>query len=205
MVAYRQVYGRSALTDNEQVKRPNANYKLSNENENVDGELTFYYNRERRLEKAPQAVKDLYDENKKNSQSGFIKVLIADKPRAMVFFTILIMTGVILILSLLNKTDSSYSLDGNKLEISGIKYEGMTILAIRKIRKNTETAYSGVIDIAVSPVAQEGEKLSVFYHRVFFSMENEEDYRFTVPFDSPELLMVIQTEKNTLKIRYKPE
>jgi len=193
------------LTDNEQVKRPNANYKLSNENVNVDGELTFYYNRERRLEKAPQAVRDLYDENKKINRSGLIKVLVADKPRAMVFFTILIMTGVILILSLSNKIGDSYSLDGNKLEINGIKYEGMTIFAIRKTRKNIKNVYSGVIDIAVSPVVQEGEKFPVFYHRVFFSMENEEDYRFTVPFDSPELLMVLQTDKNTLKIKYKPE
>ena len=193
------------MTDNEQVKRPNANYKLSNENVNTDGELTFYYNRERRLEKAPQAVRDLYDENKRNNKSGLIKVLVADKPRALVFFTILIMTGVILILSLSNKIGDSYSLDGNKLEINGIKYEGMTVLAIRKTRKNIENAYSGVIDIAVSPVAQEGEKIQVFYHRVFFSMENEEDYRFTVPFDSPELLIVLQTDKNTLKIKYKPE
>jgi hypothetical protein len=195
------------LTDNEQPKRPNAKYKLSNEDAGkVNGEekLNFYYNRERRLEKAPQAVRDLYDESKKN-RSGFIRVLVADKPRAMVFFTILIMAAVIILISLLNNTSSSYLLDGNKLEIKGIKYEDMTILAIRKTRKNTETAYSGGVDIAVSPVVQEGEKLNVFYHRIFFSLDNEEDYRFTVPFDSPELLMVLQTEKNTLKIKYKPE
>jgi len=195
------------LTDSEQPKRPNAKYKLSNENAGkVNGEekLNFYYSRERRLEKAPQAVRDLYDESKKN-RSGFIKVLVADKPRAMVFFTILIMTAVIILLSLSNKTSGSYLLDGNKLEINGIKYEGMTILAIRKTRKNTETAYSGGVDIAVSPVIQEGEKINIFYHRVFFSLENEEAYRFTVPFESTELLMVLQTEKNTLKVRYKPE
>jgi len=195
------------LTDNEQVKRPNANYKLSKNDGNINGEekLTFYYNREHRLEKAPQAVRDLYDINKKNFRFGLIKVLVADKPRAMIFFTILIMTGVILILSLLNYTDNSYSLDGNKLEINGIKYEGMTILAIRKTRKNAETAYSGVINIAVSPMVQKGEEFPVFYHRVFFSMENEENYHFTVPYDTPELLMILQTEKNTLKIRYRPE
>jgi hypothetical protein len=195
------------LTDTNRPKRPNANYKLSRDNGNVNGkeELTFYYNRERRLEKAPQSVKDLYDENKRKSRSGLIKVLVADKPRAFVFFTILIMSAVILILSLLNYTDGSYLLDGNKLEINGIKYEGMSIMAIKKTRKNTETAYSGVIDIAVSPAVQEGEEFPVFYHRVFFSMDNEEEYRFTVPFDSPELLMILQTEKNTLKIRFRPE
>jgi len=195
------------LTDNEQPKRPNAKYKLSNENSgklNGKEKLNFYYNRERRLEKAPQAVRDLYDENKKN-RSGFIRVLIADKPRAIVFFTILIITAVIILLSLSNNTNSSYLLDGNKLEIKGIRYEGMAVMVIRKNRKNTETAYSGVVDIAVSPAVQEGEKLNVFYHRIFFSLENEEAYSFTVPFDSPELLMVLQTEKNTLKIEYKPE
>jgi len=196
------------LTDTDQPKRPNANYKLSKQDGgSINGEekLTFYYNREHRLEKAPQSVRDLYDENIKKSRSGLIKVLVADKPRAMVFFTIMIMAAVILILSLLNYTDSSYLLYGNKLEISGIRYEGTTILAIRKTRKNTETAYSGVVDIAVSPAVQEGEEFPVFYHRIFFSLENEEDYRFTVPYDSPELLIILQTEKNTLKIRYKPE
>ena len=195
------------MTDSEQPKRPNAKYKLSNENAGkVNGEekLNFYYSRERRLKKAPQAVRDLYDESKKN-RSGFLKVLVADKPRAMVFFTILIMAAVIILLSLSNKTSSSYFLDGNKLEIKGIKYEGMVIMAISKARKNTETAYSGAVDIAVSPAVQEGDELSVFYHRIFFSLENEEDYRFTVPFDSAELLIVLQTEKKTLKIRYKPE
>jgi hypothetical protein len=193
------------LTDTDKPKRPNANYKLSNENVTGNEELTFYYNRERRLEKAPQAVRDLYDENKTKNRSGLIRVLIADKPRAFAFFTIMIMMAVILILSLLNYTDSSYSLDGNKLEINGIKYEGMTIMAIKKIRKNTGNAYSGAVDIAVSPVAQEGGKIPVFYHRIFFSLENEEEYRFTVPYESPEILLVLQTEKNTINIRYRPE
>jgi hypothetical protein len=193
------------LTDNDKPKRPNANYKLSNQNVTGNEELTFHYSRERRLEKAPQAVRDMYDESKKNNRSGLIRVLIADKPRAMIFFTIMIMMAVILILSLLNYTDSSYSLNGNKLEITGIKFEGMTIMAIKKIRKNTGIAYSGAVDIAVSPVAQEVEEIPVFYHRIFFSMENEEDYRFTLPYESPEILLVLQTEKNTLNIRYRPE
>jgi len=194
------------LTDTEQPKRPNANYKLSKDDGNINGkeELTFYYNREHRLEKAPQAVRDLYDKNK-NIRPGLLRVLVADKQRAMLFFTILIMMAVILILSLLNYMDTSYLLDGNKLEINGLKYEGTTIIAIRKTRKNTGSAYSGVVDIAVSPAVQTGEEFPVFYHRIFFSLENEEDYRFTVPYDSPELLVILQTEKNTLKIRYKPE
>jgi len=194
------------MTDAEQPKRPNANYKLSNENVSIKGseELTFYYNRERRLEKAPQAVRDLYDKSK-NVRTGFFKVLVADKPRAMLFFTIMIMMAVMLILSLLNYTDSSYSLEGNKLEINGIRYEGVTVMALRKTRKKPDAAYSGAVDIAVSPAVQAGEEYPVFYHRVFFSVENEEDYRFTVPYDSPELLIILQTEKSTLKIKYRPE
>jgi len=41
--------------------RPNAAYKLSGEGNPPDNsELVFYYNREKRLEKAPQPVRDLY-------------------------------------------------------------------------------------------------------------------------------------------------
>jgi len=59
--------------------------------------------------------------------------------------------------------------------------------------------------VGIAPVAPKNDVINlendVFYHRLFFSLEKEEQYSFTVPFDSNELLFVLQTEKKTLKVK----
>jgi len=200
------------MTDDENRQRPNANYKLSKPdgvNARAEEKLTFYYNRERRLEKAPQIVKDLYKDKESKQQNRFnlLRPLIADKPRATLFFTIVILCAFILVLSVLGYMDTSYSFEGNKLEISGTRYEGTTIVVIKKTRKKgLSTPYTGTVDIAVSPVqGGENEDMNVFGHRIFLTLEQTEEYRFVVPFDDSNLLMVLQSEKNTLKLDFKPQ
>jgi hypothetical protein len=192
----------------EPPKRPNANYKLSKPDTNVNPEepLTFYYNRENRLAKAPKAVKELYKdiEKKKFNRFNLLRPLIADKPRALVFASIVILSAVIVMLSILGYINKSYSLEGNKLTIGATGYEGTAIVVLRKTVNNKKSAYSGAVDIAVSPVLQNtDEQYPVFYHRVFFTLEPEEEYRFVVPFDSADIAVVLQTEKRVLKITVK--
>ncbi|GBU29092.1 hypothetical protein R84B8_02656 [Treponema sp. R8-4-B8] len=191
-------------------QRPNAKYKLSKpDNAEVPKEgLTFYYNRERRLAKAPKDVQDLYKE-KKSSPFGFFTVLVADKPRKILFFSIIVICVMIWLLGLLGYFDSSYTLDGNKLKISASLFEGTTIVVINKTVKN-KNPYTGAVDVAVSvpisvqggvPVQTDKNNYPVFYHKIFFSLEKEEQYSLAVPFESQELLMVLQTEKYSLKIK----
>jgi len=208
------------MTEETEKKRPNANYKLSKPDgikPGMEENLTFYYNRERRLEKAPQAVKDLYDEKKKVTRFNLLKPLVADKPRATVFFTIILICAVLIIISITNRTGGVYSLEGNRIEITGTRFEGATIVVLRKtVKKNSVNAYTGAVDVAVTcPESAAGgndggaaggdEDSPVFTHRIFFSMETVEEYRFAVPFDSPEQLLILQTEKSALQIKYKPE
>jgi len=62
------------------------------------------------------------------------------------------------------------------------------------------------VDLAFAPAVQTaGEDYPVFYHRVSFSQKREEEYRFAVPFDPPELVLVLQTESSTLKAKIKTE
>jgi len=196
------------LTDEERPHRPNENYKLSRSEDSFNPEnekLVFYYNRERRLEKAPQIVKDLYaNPVKKQNRFNLLRPLIADKPRAMLFVTILLMCAAIFVFSILGFFGSSYSLEGNKIEISGTVFEGTTLVVLRKTIKS-KTPYSGAVDIAVSVPVQPDENMPLFYHRVYFTLEQEEVYRFVVPFDSPELLIVVHAEKSDLQIKFKPE
>ena len=198
------------MTDDEnKPKRPNANYKLSKpDNVSIDEEedLHFYYNRERRLAKAPQSVRDLYTE-KRVYRFNLLKPLIADKRRAILFFTIIIICAMIYAMSMLGYFDDSYSLDGNKIEISGTKFENMAVVALRKtVKKDSGNAYSGAVDIAISPVAGgENEEIPIFYHRVYFTLDPVEEYHFVVPFYATELIMVLQTERRSINAKFKAE
>jgi hypothetical protein len=194
------------VTDEERPRRPNEKYKLSKGDSLVDPkeeELVFYYNREHRLAKAPQSVRDLYTAQKK-PRFNLLRPLVADKPRAILFFTILIICIFIVVFSVLGLFDSSYTLEGNKIEIRETVYDGTTIVDLSKKAKEN-TAYTGAIDIAVTAAVKPDEETPVFYHRVFFTLTPEEDYRFVVPFSSSELLMLVQTEKSVLKIILKPK
>jgi hypothetical protein len=64
--------------DNKEKKRPNAKYKLSNENPQTV-EIVHYYNREHRLAKASQAVRDLYEEQPRR-RFGFLHTLTSSRP-----------------------------------------------------------------------------------------------------------------------------
>jgi hypothetical protein len=203
-------FNEQAAVDGEQTvyrQGPNANYKLSNsDNKPAQEGLTFYYNRERRLENAPDNIKGLYKEQRQTRFSLF-GPLVADKPRRILFLIIIFMCVLIFALSALGFFDRYYSLDGNRIDVSGTSFEGMTIVTITKTVRN-QGAYTGLVDIAVSPFLSgqpEDGQFPVFYHRIFFTLENEEQYRFAVPFDTPELLMVLQTEKDILQLKFKSE
>jgi hypothetical protein len=202
MVAHRQIYGRFKVTD-ENPQRPNANYKLSKTDIKPGEHLNFHYNREHRLEKAPKDVKDLYNEQN-NRHYNLFSPLVADRPRRFLFGTIIILCVIILIFSATGLFNKNYALEGNKLDIRGTGYEGTAIVVIRKTVNSKNQAYTGAVDIAVSPAAQsETDENPVFYHRIFFTLEPIEEYRFVIPFDSPQIAMVLKKEKNSLKITIK--
>jgi len=192
------------MSDNSREKRPNANYKLSPSKVNDERQaLPFYYDRERRLEKAPESVKALYNNNKP-VRSGLLYSLTADRPRRFLLVMIILLCLIILVLSIFGYLDTSYTLDGNRIDITAARYEETSIIVLNKQIKN-KNAYNGAVDIAVSIAVEDGEDYPVFTHRIFFTIEKEEIYRFAVPFNNPELLMVLQSEKDTLQIKFNPK
>jgi hypothetical protein len=203
-----------AIEKDEKPERPNANYRLSHENANPD-EMTYHYNRERRLAKAPQAVRDLYKPQKQPRRFNLLGPLINTKPKVMTFASIVIACLAILAISIFGLASDTHDLDGNQLTVQAIKYEGIVIITAKKsVKKNMlrriVKPYTGAVDIAVSPALKTGQKQvyrqeEIFLHRIFFTHEPQELYRFSVPFDSGELALVFQTEKKSLGITVKPE
>jgi hypothetical protein len=57
------------MSDGNEKRRPNANYKLSPDTVRPE-DIVYHYNRERRLEKAPQIVQDLYKEQPRSRFFG---------------------------------------------------------------------------------------------------------------------------------------
>jgi hypothetical protein len=205
------------VSDAQEPKRPNAHYKLSNENASTDG-IVYHYSRERRLEKAPQAVRDLYKAEPQHQRFNLIKPLVRTRPLAMMFATVVVASLLVLVVSVLGLASNSYDLDGNQISVQAIRYEGAIIMIVKKTLKKSglrrfsslAPAYSGAVDIAVQPLiksasVQEPPPEGIFYHKIFFTFENEESYRFTVPFDSGELALVLATEKKTISLTVKAE
>jgi len=194
--------------DDKEKKRPNAKYKLSHE-KIQDAEIVYHYNRERRLEKSSQAVRDLYTEPPRR-RFGFLHALTSSKPNTMLLGTIIFLCAVMLIFSYFGLAGDARELDGNLLSVKGINYDGTVLIEVKKTHRKDRFArgikpYTGAVDIAVFLPAKKGQEqgqqpTSIFRHKIFFTNEQEEYYRFTVPFDQSELAFIFQTEKKTLSM-----
>ncbi|MDR3138259.1 MAG: hypothetical protein LBT95_01155, partial [Treponema sp.] len=122
------------------------------------------------------------------------------------FVSIVIMVVFISLASLLTGSGRKIVLEGNTLSFSALRFQGLTYLAIKKTCKEESRAYTGAVDVAVSIAlsgAETGESPPIAGQRFFFSLNPEEEFRFSVPFEAPELLVLVQTERErkTLKLR----
>ena len=199
----------------EEVRRPNANYQLSKKNQEEEGKPTFYYSREARLAKAPQAVRDMYNQKKPRSRFNLIGPLVDTKGKAILFFTIILICAALLLISILDP-GGAYNLEGNRIMVQAVKYEGTIIVLIKKslakkrFGKPIAGAYTGTVNIGASvpQTVSNGEDIepsTIFMHRIFFTAHDREEFRFTLPFESDSVIMVLQTEKNQLNIKVNVE
>ncbi|MDR1287421.1 MAG: hypothetical protein LBK08_07420 [Treponema sp.] len=178
--------------------RPNAEYALSRPAEGEDP--VFYYSRDRRLAKASESVRSLYREEPRR-RMGFFRSLTATKPLAVLFASILILSAFIIVLAVFGGAENSYTLGGNRISVQAMKFEGATYLVLKKTAKD-DNVYTGLVDLAVAPevsAGKEGTPYPVFRNRIFFSLKDEEEYRFSVPFEADRLVMVIQGENGSLE------
>jgi hypothetical protein len=185
-------------------KRPNAKYPLS-EKKTEDDELVFYYSRERRLAAAPPKIRALYEQTPKR-KFGFFRSLTATKPLAMMFASILLLCAAITIISILDRAEGGRLLGGNLITLEAVKFQGETIVVLTKTVKTPEQAYTGPVDIGAAPEAPGGSQTGdypVFTHRIFFSLNAEEEYRFSLPFDAEKLLIIVQGETGSVRFTVK--
>jgi hypothetical protein len=170
--------------------------------------MVFYYSRTRRLENASEAVRRLNDPNPEKPPNLF-RTLVATKPRAMLLITILFLSAIIVLLSFLVNLDDSYTLGGNRITVLAMTFSDGTYIAVKK-NAGREKPYTGTVDLAVTiPLTPEdaarGAEAPIALQRLFFTVKPEEDFRFSVSFEAPELLIVMQAEQERISLRVKPE
>ncbi|AEF84141.1 hypothetical protein TREPR_2350 [Treponema primitia ZAS-2] len=172
-----------------------------------DQELVFYYNRERRLEKASAAVRAL-NEPGPPVKGGLIRSLTSTKPHAFLFISILLIMAMLMVFSALNKPQELLTLEDNELQFGAGHLGDEPYMAVRKRIAKDGNPYTGEVYIGVSPVIKGASKLEaadipVFTHRIFFTLEQEEEYRFALPFDAAAYVLLIQVGDHRASTRVK--
>ncbi|MDR3192607.1 MAG: hypothetical protein LBT87_06035 [Treponema sp.] len=182
--------------------RPNPGRELT-ENKPGEDELVFYYSREKRLAKAPQRVRALYEESAPPKFNLF-RPLVATKPLAMLFTTVLILSAISAIIAFSGIAGGSHKFQGNSITVDARRYQGTVIVTIQKKPDREErAAEDGLTDILINPVQGRGGEGSGFSHRLFFGSGKEEEFRIVVPFDSSELIFRLQGERERLEFKVK--
>jgi hypothetical protein len=179
-----------------------------NKNHFDEKDIVFRYSRERRLERASETVRKLNEEGRKNSFSLF-RPLTATKPLKFLFISIILLVLMMYLFSFLFGGRDEIAFGGNTINVSAFTFEGKTYLTINKKIKNKNNFYTGTVDLAISPddalsdaKIEEGnpEEIEIHTERVFFTSENEEEFKMAIPFESEKLLILIQSEKEIQRL-----
>ena len=165
-------------------------------------DLVFHYSRSRRLENASETVRKLNQEGPRQRFS-LVRPLTSSKPLVFLFISIILLCGISYLLTFFTGVKGDALFGGNALAISGFTFEGKTYISIKKTIKDQDNAYTGAVDIAVSPkddrYESDPEKINVKAERVFFTLEPVEEFKMAAPFAADELIILLQSEKEIQK------
>jgi hypothetical protein len=167
-------------------------------------EAVFYYSRSRRLERASPAVRAL-NEAAPERRSGIFKALTATKPLTFLFISVVLSVMVLFLGTFLGR-DREPALGGNTLSFSALRFEGSSYIVLKKRLPSNQDAYTGVVDMALSvPQKAEAEDPPLAKRSVIFSTEPEEEFRLAVPFEAPELLILLRVGEEYRNFTVKAE
>jgi hypothetical protein len=173
-----------------------------------DRELVFYYNRERRLERASPEVRAL-NEGKPLIQGGVFRSLTSTKPHLILFLSIVMISVFILVFSALSGSRGGLTLGGNTLRLSAAGGAEPFILVTKRSVPGAEP-YTGVVYVGVSPyIKSSGNRdsadIPIFTDQLFFTLEGEEEYRLDLPFSAENYLLLFQAGEQRASTRVKPD
>jgi hypothetical protein len=85
---------------------------------------------------------------------------------------------------------------GNRVSVSAVRYEGVAVVSLKKTRRDGGAAYTGPLDIAVSPQGDvnSGAEPAVYPYRLNFSSRASEEFSFSIPFEGTRFVVRISHE-----------
>ena len=176
------------------------------EGDKVEQDVVFYYSREHRMSRAPEAVRALNNENHARSSLG--KKLFGTKGNVIIFISIIIICAMFSIISRLYSRGTSVKLGANTLELTILREGEVSGLSIEKTMPKTGEFYIGAVDIAVSPMVSQsregeaaGEIPQVLSHRVFFNPTDTESFFISLPFDGDTFYVFLTTDDEQKAVR----
>lgn len=179
----------------------------------LDRELVFHYSREHRLAKASARVQEL-NNPKVQKRSGIFGTFTATRSHTVLLASIVGMCIFIAFISKLTREKSTIMVGGNSIYAAASRMsEGMTYLTIRKTFKNDRNVYTGAVDLAVTPLLAKGkeeppegaQEAPISTHRIFFTLQPEEEYGLSLPFEASTLLILMQVEDKHITFKVKPK
>jgi hypothetical protein len=164
----------------------------------------FYYSRDHRLGRASAAVRDL-NENKSGGASRRI-------PGSKV--NLLVLAAIFMVVAIYYFTyrsaggrASAFNFGGNGIVLSITGAQAGLSLVLEKTASASGGAYTGPVDIAVSPYqkkSEEREETRVAAHRIFFGREKNESFDIPIPFEGAEFIIILQSENERSIRRLRP-
>jgi hypothetical protein len=156
----------------------------------------FYYSRAHRLGRASEAVRDLNE----NKPGGASRRIPGSKANLLVLAAIFM---VVVMYYFIHRSAGgraeAFDFDGNSiaLSITGAGAPAGLSLALKKTASSSSGAYTGPVDIAISPYqkkAEGREDTQVTAHRIFFGREKNESFDIPIPFTGAEFIIILQSE-----------
>ncbi|MDR0403993.1 MAG: hypothetical protein LBH35_10460 [Treponema sp.] len=182
----------------EEKKNASASGANYDEADYDDGRLVFYYSRERRLERASPEVRALNQPGSPR-KTGLFRGLVANKSSGFVFLSIIIICAAMILFSALNNNGRTRILD-TEIAVSAVREGDQSHITVEKTIAGLDP-YTGAVNIAVSV---QGTQDTMYLETLYFSLEKEEEYRFTVPMTGKTLLVLTVLNETTALFKVNP-
>jgi hypothetical protein len=165
--------------------------------------LVFYYSREKRLERASQAVRDMNDASPAR-KSGLFRTLTSTRPLSLLFVSMVTLCVAVILLSRFSGGGRNAALGNNTVRVSAVTAGEKAYVTVKKNARN-DGAYTGPVDTVVSLPVQGEETPPVYVERIYFTMEQEETFRFSVPFTGKKLLVLMEAGDDRVLFTINPD
>ena len=94
-------------------------------------ELTFYYNREKRLERAPENVKRFYNGTAPTAPKGLFKALVHTKHSRFMLAAVGISLAVVVLTTLFGAKNNQKNINGVRLVLSAFSFDDSVYVTLR--------------------------------------------------------------------------